>query len=228
MHLGMSGSFRIEAQAWAQTPGVFHHPRGKDAAHDHVAFAFAMARRAQRAWAARSPRERARVLLRFHDLVLERQAQLLDITQIETGKARRDAYACDITYATNKQLAFDFLRDRMTFAARRGDLQLRFEAIVRPDARADRLLMRGLGFALIDEADSVLIDEAGSPLVISTSAPGGATPKQIGFLKSLARGKAWDDFQLLEFIHKTLGVDDVVVETLSSGQCRVLIDRMKA
>ena len=67
--------------------------------------------------------------------------------------------------------------------------------------------------------------------VNSTPAPdtfGGATPKQIGFLKSLARGKAWDDFQLLEFIHKTLGVDDVVVETLSSGQCRVLIDRMKA
>ena len=56
---------------------------------------------------------------------------------------------------------------------------------------------------------------------------GGASPKQIGFLKSLARGKAWDDFQLLEFIHQTLGVDDVVVETLSSGQCRVLIDRMK-
>ena len=66
--------------------------------------------------------------------------------------------------------------------------------------------------------------------VNSTPAPdtfGGATPKQIGFLKSLARGKAWDDFQLLEFIHKTLGVDDVVIETLSSGQCRVLIDRMK-
>ena len=66
--------------------------------------------------------------------------------------------------------------------------------------------------------------------VNSTPAPdsfGGATPKQIAFLKSLARGKAWDDFQLLEFIHKTLGVDDVVVETLSSGQCRVLIDRMK-
>ena len=67
--------------------------------------------------------------------------------------------------------------------------------------------------------------------VNTTPAPdtfGGASPKQIGFLKSLARGKAWDDFQLLEFIHKTLGVDDVVVETLSSGQCRVLIDRMKA
>jgi len=54
--------------------------------------AFAMARRAQRSWAQRSPRERASVLLRFHDLVLERQAGILDIAQIETGKARRDAY----------------------------------------------------------------------------------------------------------------------------------------
>ena len=56
---------------------------------------------------------------------------------------------------------------------------------------------------------------------------GSATPKQIGFLKSLARGKAWDDFQLLEFIHKTLGVDDAVLETLSSGQCSKVIERMK-
>ncbi len=54
--------------------------------------AFAMARRAQRAWAQRSPRERARVLLRFHDLVLEQQAEGLDIAQAETGKARRDAF----------------------------------------------------------------------------------------------------------------------------------------
>ena len=56
---------------------------------------------------------------------------------------------------------------------------------------------------------------------------GGASLKQIGFLKSLARGKAWDDFQLLEFIHKTLEVDDAVLETLSSGQCSKVIERMK-
>jgi formamidopyrimidine-DNA glycosylase len=45
MHLGMSGSFRIEAEAWTQAPGIFHHPRGKDSAHDHVTFAFADGRR---------------------------------------------------------------------------------------------------------------------------------------------------------------------------------------
>jgi hypothetical protein len=56
---------------------------------------------------------------------------------------------------------------------------------------------------------------------------GSATPKQIGFLKSLARGKGWDDLQLLDYIHRALNVDDVVVETLSSGQCRVIIDGLK-
>jgi hypothetical protein len=56
---------------------------------------------------------------------------------------------------------------------------------------------------------------------------GGATPKQIGFLKSLARGKGWDDLQLLDYIHRALNVDDVVVETLTSGQCRVIIDGLK-
>jgi succinate-semialdehyde dehydrogenase/glutarate-semialdehyde dehydrogenase len=54
--------------------------------------AFTMSRRAQRGWAARTPRERARVLLRFHDLVLAQQAEVMDIAQIETGKARRDAF----------------------------------------------------------------------------------------------------------------------------------------
>jgi len=57
-----------------------------------VEHAFAMARRAQRSWAERTPRERARVLLAFHDLVLAQQAEVMDIAQIETGKARRDAY----------------------------------------------------------------------------------------------------------------------------------------
>jgi len=56
---------------------------------------------------------------------------------------------------------------------------------------------------------------------------GSATPKQIGFLKSLARGKGWDDLQLLDYIHKLLRVDDVVVETLTTGQCSVVIDGLK-
>jgi succinate-semialdehyde dehydrogenase/glutarate-semialdehyde dehydrogenase len=83
---------------------------------DDVESAFAMARRAQRGWAARSPRERARVLLRFHDLVLERQAALLDITQTETGKARRDAYEeladCALTSRHYGRVGPAMLRDQ--------------------------------------------------------------------------------------------------------------------
>lgn len=56
---------------------------------------------------------------------------------------------------------------------------------------------------------------------------GSATPKQIGFLKSLARGKGWDDVMLLEYIHRLLQVDDVVVETLTAGQCSAVIDGLK-
>jgi len=56
---------------------------------------------------------------------------------------------------------------------------------------------------------------------------GSATPKQIGFLKSLARGKGWDDLQLLEYIHRLLQVNDVVVETLTAGQCSAVIDGLK-
>jgi succinate-semialdehyde dehydrogenase/glutarate-semialdehyde dehydrogenase len=59
---------------------------------DAVESAVAIARRAQRRWAEIAPRERARVLLRFHDLVLDRQAEGLDLAQLETGKARFDAF----------------------------------------------------------------------------------------------------------------------------------------
>jgi len=58
-------------------------------------------------------------------------------------------------------------------------------------------------------------------------AHGSATAKQIGFLKSLARGKGWDDLQLLDYIHRLLQVDDVIVETLTSSQCHAVIDGIK-
>lgn len=59
---------------------------------DDVAAAFDRARRAQTRWAATPVRERARILLRFHDLVLERQDEALDLMQAENGKTRRDAF----------------------------------------------------------------------------------------------------------------------------------------
>ena len=65
-----------------------------------------------------------------------------------TNDERREAYACDITYATNNELGFDYLRDNMVIYK-------------------EQLVMRDLHFAIIDEVDSVLIDEARTPLIIS-------------------------------------------------------------
>jgi hypothetical protein len=56
---------------------------------------------------------------------------------------------------------------------------------------------------------------------------GSATPKQIGFLKSLARGKNMDDLKLLEFMQHALQVNDVVVETLTFDQASKVISAMK-
>jgi preprotein translocase subunit SecA len=80
---------------------------------------------------------------------------------------RRAAYGCDIVYASNKELVFDYLRDQM----RRRSIQTQLHARVtrlhgRPVAD-DATVMRGLDFAIVDEADSVLIDEARTPLIIS-------------------------------------------------------------
>ena len=93
--------------------------------------------------------------------------------------ARRQAYACDITYCTNKELVFDYLKDRITLGNRTGELRLAMEHLYGDDSRSQRLLLRGLCFAIIDEADSVLIDEARTPLIISGPVQGGDEPRMI-------------------------------------------------
>ena len=82
---------------------------------------------------------------------------------------RRRAYAADITYCTNKEVTADFLRDRLILGKTRRLPELLTAQIAGAGVPADRLVMRGLACALIDEADSVLIDEAVTPLIISSS-----------------------------------------------------------
>jgi preprotein translocase subunit SecA len=83
--------------------------------------------------------------------------------------ARRAAYACDITYCTAKELVFDYLRDCVA-APRGSTLEQRAAAL--GGAPAPQPLLRGLNMAIIDEADSILIDEARVPLVLSQSVAG--------------------------------------------------------
>ena len=68
---------------------------------------------------------------------------------------KRAAYACDVTYGTNNEFGFDYLRDNMAYTA-------------------EQRVQRPLNYALVDEVDSVLIDEARTPLIISGAAEGGA------------------------------------------------------
>jgi preprotein translocase subunit SecA len=89
------------------------------------------------------------------------------ITEGMTPEARRAAYACDITYGTNKQMVFDYLKDRLMLGRDTGHMQLQLEALHAEHSHASRLLLRGLCFVIVDEADSVLVDEARTPLIIS-------------------------------------------------------------
>jgi preprotein translocase subunit SecA len=85
----------------------------------------------------------------------------------------RQAYQADIVHTTNKQIAFDYLRDRIEIGEDTGDLRFQYRQIQsrqNPDS-GGKLLLRGLCFAIIDEADSVLIDEANTPLIITRTLP---------------------------------------------------------
>ena len=85
----------------------------------------------------------------------------------KTPAERRAAYACDIVYTSNKELVFDYLRDQMRRRSTPTVLHGRVARLDGRQAHEDALVLRGLDFAIVDEADSVLIDEARTPLIIS-------------------------------------------------------------
>ncbi len=72
-------------------------------------------------------------------------------------------------------MAFDYLRDRIILWDRPTPIRLQLERLYGEKSRVNQLVMRGLHFAIVDEADSVLIDEARTPLIISSEAEGFAT-----------------------------------------------------
>jgi len=84
-------------------------------------------------------------------------------------QARRRAHACSVTYCTAKQLAFDYLHDKVLRGASGHRWQLQLDRLHGGAARVEGLLLRGLCFAIVDEADSIFIDEARTPLILSRS-----------------------------------------------------------
>jgi preprotein translocase subunit SecA len=91
---------------------------------------------------------------------------------------RREAYAADITYSTNNELGFDYLRDNMA-------------------QKLDRCVQRRLRYAIVDEVDSILIDEARTPLIISGQASE-ATDKFYTYARLIPRLVAEDDYTIDE------------------------------
>ena len=94
------------------------------------------------------------------------------VTQPLGRAERRAAYACNVTYCTAKELAFDYLRDGMGREADLSPLEQRARRIGAGEQAAP--VLRGLCMAIVDEADTVLIDEARMPLVLSQAQDGGA------------------------------------------------------
>jgi len=120
-------------------------------------------------------------VITVNDYLAERDAQFLSPLYGFFGLAagavvnglpkaeRRRIYAGDVTYVSNKELAFDYLRDRAALGDRASPLHLAVESLREGRSRADAIVLRGLVFGIVDEADSVFIDEARTPLILSTT-----------------------------------------------------------
>jgi preprotein translocase subunit SecA len=108
------------------------------------------------------------------------------ITSNITDEARRAAYACDITYGTNNEFGFDYLRDNMKF-------------------RIEDMVQRPFHYAIVDEVDSILIDEARTPLIISGAAQDSAHVYQ-SIDRVIPRLSA-EDYEIDEK-HKTIVLTD--------------------
>lgn len=99
---------------------------------------------------------------------------------------RRQEYACDITYGTNNEFGFDYLRDNMA-------------------QRPEDLVQRGHAFVIVDEVDSILIDEARTPLIISGPASGDINKWYREFAKVAERLRAGRDYEVDEK-KRTVGI----------------------
>lgn len=104
---------------------------------------------------------------------------------------KREAYNCDITYSTNSEIGFDYLRDNMV-------------------VRAEDMVQRPLNYAVVDEVDSILIDEARTPLIVS--GPQGSETNQLyyladNFVKSLDK----EDY-IIDVPSKTIGLSDTGID----------------
>ena len=125
-----------------------------------------------------------------------------------TPEQCQNAYRADIVHTTNKQIAFDYLRDRIEMGEDTGDLRFQYRQTQRqlqPGAK-DKLLLRGLCFAIVDEADSILIDEANTPLIITRQIPNEDSAETYGDALYLASSLLIHEDYKVEEAHRAVSL----------------------
>jgi preprotein translocase subunit SecA len=133
----------------------------------------------------------------------------------DKSKERREAYGCDITYGTAKEFGFDFLRDRLLLR-RMGVTQAGLFGEVTAaalDPGGEQPVQRGAHFSLVDEADSILIDEARTPLII-----GSVGDKAVEKIVATYRWAAEVAPHFVDEEHYEYDHDDKKVELTASGR----------
>jgi preprotein translocase subunit SecA len=121
-------------------------------------------------------------IITVNDYLVQRDAEWLEplyhfcgvrvgvVTASAGPPERLKGYGCDVTYVTSKELLADFLRDRLRLGRLQDPTRRLIRRMLQPQPEGqDGLVLRGLHTAIVDEADSVLIDEAVTPLIISAS-----------------------------------------------------------
>lgn len=129
----------------------------------------------------------------------------LSVGVVEQGlekDLRRKAYAQAITYGTNKEIAFDYLRDRVALQGQSSRLHQSLRGLSTAVDPQAALVLRGLYFAIVDEADSVFVDEARTPLILSATGQASEEASHctaaLAFAATLAEG---EDYWINPFEH---------------------------
>lgn len=136
------------------------------------------------------------------------------VVNSNSSDERRLAYACDVTYCTNKELAFDYLKDKVALMKAGGRAQMALDSLGQGKATAP-LLLRGLHFAIIDEADSIFIDEARTPLILSASVTDQEAQRAVTWALERARS-------LIEGIDFVVSPNERQVQLAPTGEEKVL------
>jgi preprotein translocase subunit SecA len=161
-------------------------------------------------------------LATVNDYLAARDAQIMEpiyralgmqVGVIQTGMnqdQRRKAYGCDVTYGTSKEFGFDFLRDRLLLRRLGEQEQMQRNVLGRASnqkSNNEQPVHRGMHFALVDEADSILIDEARTPLIIS-AIPGEAQKRAVACFRWAAEAsKQFLEDQHFEYDHEKRTVE---------------------